>query len=73
MATHKVKMTLPPREIQRADASFAVERDGKKFGTLEISNGSIVWFPPYTQYGLKMSWKKFSEMMEDQATRVEKR
>ena len=73
MATHKVKMTLPPREIKRADATFSVERDGKKFGTLEISNGSIVWFPPYTQDGLKMSWKKFSELMEEHATRVEKR
>ena len=45
MATHKAKMTLSPREIKRADASFAVERDGKKFGTLEISNGSTAWFP----------------------------
>ncbi len=68
MATHKVKMTLPPREIKRADASFAVERDGKKFGTLEISNGSIVWFPPYTKHGLKMGWKKFNDLMEENAT-----
>jgi len=38
-----------------------------------ISNGSIVWFPPYTKHGLKMGWKKFSELMEKNATRVEKR
>jgi len=73
MASHKVKMTLPPRDIKRADASFAVERDGKMLGTLEISNGSIVWFPPYTKHGLKMGWKKFSQLMEKNATRVEKR
>ncbi len=73
MATHKVKMTLPPREIKRADATFAVKRDGKKFGTLEISNGSVVWFPPYTQHGLKMSWKKFSKLMEEHAKKVETR
>jgi hypothetical protein len=66
-------MSVPPREVKRADASFAVERDGKKIGTLEVSNGSLVWFPPYTQYGLKISWKKFHEMMENDATRVEKR
>jgi hypothetical protein len=73
MATHKVTMSLPPREIKRADATFAVERDGKKFGTLEVSNGSLVWFPPYTQHGLKISWKKFHDLMEQHATRVEKR
>lgn len=73
MTTHQVKMTLPPREIKRADASFAVKRDGKKLGTLEISNGSIVWFPPYTQQGLKMSWKKFSKLMEEHAKKVETR
>lgn len=73
MAKHKVVMSLPPREIKRADASFAIERDGKKFGTLEISNGTLVWFPPYTKYGLKMGWEKFSELMEEHATRVESR
>jgi len=73
MAQHKVMMTLPPREVTRADAKFSVERDGKKFGTLEVSRGSVVWFPPYTQYGLKMGWGKFHQMMEENATRVEKR
>lgn len=73
MATHKVTLTLPPREIRRADASFSVERDGKMYGTLEVSNGSLVWFPPYTQYGLKVGWKKFHDLMEEHATRVEKR
>lgn len=73
MVQHKVVMRLPPREIKRADAKFSVERDGKKFGTLEISNGSIVWFPPYTSYGCKMGWKKSNDLMEEHATRVEKR
>ncbi|MEM8678965.1 MAG: hypothetical protein AAGF97_06420 [Planctomycetota bacterium] len=73
MPKHKVTMTLPPRQIRRADASFAVERDGKKYGTLEISNGSIVWFPPYTKYGLKMGWEKFHQLMDEHATRVESR
>lgn len=73
MAKHKVVMSLPPREIKRADASFAVERDGKKFGTLEISNGTLVWFPPYTKHGLKMGWEKFSRLMDEHATRIEKR
>jgi hypothetical protein len=70
---HRVMMTLPPREIKRADAVFAVEKDGKKFGTLEVSNGSLVWFPAHTTYGDKMSWQIFHDLMEACATRIEKR
>ena len=70
---HRVMMTLPPREIKRADAVFSVEEDGRKFGTLEVSNGSLVWFPAHTTYGDKVSWQKFHELMEKYATRIEKR
>ena len=70
---HRVLMTLPPREIKRADAVFSVEQDGKKFGTLEVSNGSLVWFPARTTYGDKVSWQKFHDLMEEFATRIEKR
>ncbi len=73
MAKHRVMMSTPPREVKRADAQFDVERDGKKFGTLEVSNGSLVWFPPYANDGYKVTWKKFHELMEEHATRVEKR
>jgi len=73
MAQHKVTMKLPPRELKRADAVFAVDRDRKKLGTLHVSNGAVVWFPPYTSYGCKMSWQKFHELMNEHATRVEKR
>jgi len=73
MAQHKVLMTLPPREIKRADASFQVKRDGRVFGTLEISNGSVVWYPSGTTYGRKIGWKKFHDMMEEYATKFETR
>lgn len=73
MAKNKVSMTLPPRELKRADAIFKVSSDGKRYGTLTISNGSIVWFPPYTSYGLKMGWKKFDTLFREHATREERR
>jgi len=71
MAKHKVVMKLPPREIKRADVSFKVKRDGNLLGTLEISNGSIVWYPSGTTYGSKMSWAKFDKLMEENASRFE--
>lgn len=66
-------MEIPPREIKRADVSFSIRRNGRKFGTLEISNGSIVWFPANTRYGYKMGWERFHEVMEAEARRFEKR
>lgn len=73
MARHKVFMEVPRKEIKRADVSFTVRRDGKKFGTLEISNGSVVWFPANTTYGRKIGWKRFHDVMEVEARRFEKR
>jgi hypothetical protein len=73
MATHKVIMKIPPREIKRADASFVVRRNGRTYGTLEISNGSVVWFPANTTYGHKLAWEKFHRLMLQEATRFEVR
>ena len=73
MAKHKVVMELPPREIKRADVCFRVKRDDKLFGTLEVSNGSLVWFPANTKYGRKIRWESFHQLMEDNATKFESR
>ena len=73
MAKHKVIMKLPPREIRRADAQFVVKRNGRTYGTLEISNGSLVWFPTNTTNGYKMGWEKFHRLMREEATRYEVR
>ena len=45
MAKHGVTFSLPERELGKADAEFSVKRDGKAFGCLRISNGSLVWVP----------------------------
>ena len=73
MAKHKVMMELPPREIKRADVAFKVRRDKKLYGTLEVSNGSVVWYPSGKKYGRKLTWKRFNELMEGNATRFESR
>jgi hypothetical protein len=73
MARHKVLMKLPPMPIKKADATFVVESDGKKFGTLEISMGAIVWYRRNSPKGRKISWKKFDEFMRDIKNRFESR
>lgn len=73
MAKHDVMFNIPQRALGKADVEFVVKRDGAVLGTLAVSNGSIVWFPKGTSYGLKVSWKKFHEIMQVSATRFEKR
>ena len=73
MAKHDVSFNIPQRALGKADVKFLVKRDGSVHGTLEVSNGSVVWFPKGTTYGLKVGWAKFDEIMKDRATRFEKR
>ena len=73
MAVHEVSFSIPERRLGKADVEFVVKRDGSVWGTLAVSNGSVVWFPKGTTYGLKVGWKKFHEMMLESATRFERR
>jgi hypothetical protein len=73
MAIHEVSFSIPQRKLGKADVEFVVKRDGSVWGTLAVSNGSVVWFRKGTTKGLKVGWKKFDEMMEDAATRIERR
>jgi hypothetical protein len=73
MAVHHVDMTLPTREIGRADAIFEVKADGETLGALHISRGAVVWFPSGTTYGYKVGWTKFDEIMQQHGKRNESR
>lgn len=73
MPAHEVDMTLPTRELGRADAVFDVKADGVTLGALHVSRGAVVWFPAGNTYGYKMSWTKFGEFMEESGTRSEAR
>ena len=73
MAAHEVDITLPKRELGRADAIFDVKADGVTLGALHVSRGAVVWFPSGTTYGYKISWEKFNELMQQQGSRTEAR
>ena len=70
---HQVRMTIPPRQLKRADVVFDVSTEDGKYGSLNVSNGSVVWFPANHKYGFKMGWKKFDALMRAEAVRYEKR
>ena len=73
MAKHDVSFSIPQRALGKADVTFLVKSDGAVHGTLEVSNGSVVWFPKGTSYGHKVGWAKFEELMKKHAPRFEKR
>jgi len=61
---HDVKFSIPERELGKADIEFTIKKDGKKFGTLKVSKGSIVWVQKDNTYGHKMNWDKFDTIMK---------
>ena len=74
MARHDVSFNIPQRALGKADVEFQVKRDGAILGTLTVSNGSIVWFPKGTTYGIKKSWAQFDRLMQqEKSSHVEKR
>ena len=73
MARHDVYFNIPQRALGKADVEFQGKRNGAVLGTLAVSNGSVVWFPKGTSYGCKMGWTKFNELMQEKASRFEKK
>ena len=68
-----VWFSVPSRTLGRSDVEFQVWTDGEMHGTLKVSKGSLVWFPSKTQYGYRMGWGKFHDVMTKKATSFEKR
>ena len=62
---HSVTFDIPTRDLGKADIHFQVKVDGKVLGKLEVSKGSVVWYPKDLTYGHKATWSKLDEMMKD--------
>jgi hypothetical protein len=65
MAEHDVSFTLPERQLGRADIEFKVKRDGRAFGRLRVSEGSLVWVPADKTLGFKLSWVDFDRLAQE--------
>lgn len=73
MAAHEVDVTMPTRELGRADVIFDVKVDGPTLGALHVSRGAVVWFPAGNTYGYKLDWSAFAQMMVENGVRGEAR
>jgi hypothetical protein len=73
MAIHDVSFRVPTSDLGKADIEFDVFQDGRKFGTLKISKGSIVWFPRDTTNGHRADWERFDQLMQTHIGEIERR
>lgn len=66
MAKHKIRVhPSKPLEVIAADLVIEVERDGKKFGELWVSRGSIDWRPRNHTYASRsLTWEQFNKLMD---------
>ncbi len=64
--SHTVTFSVPTRDLGKADIDFSIKMDGKAFGKLEVSKGSVVWYPKDTTLGHKASWSRFDQLMKEQ-------
>lgn len=60
---HLVTFIVPERDLGKADVHFQVKIDGKAFGKLEVSKGSVVWYAMDMTLGHKASWSQLDKMM----------
>lgn len=67
MATHDVSLTIPrPIPVGNVDIEIPVRRNGRAFGKVKISKGSIDWMPANkskTAYSLE--WADFAKVMAE--------
>jgi hypothetical protein len=64
MADHDVFITLPERQLGRADAEFRIKRNSKAFGKLRVSEGGLEWVPANKQSGIKIGWMQLENFAD---------
>lgn len=61
---HKVTFDIKDNVLEPQHCIiFDVQSNGKKFGTLEIYNTGISWFPRNAKKTAQLSWKQFNRLM----------
>jgi len=69
MATHRLGLTLgKATEVQNADLTISVKRNGGLLGTLSVSKGTIDWRRKHAKTGksseANLRWDEFATLME---------
>ena len=70
MATHAIKLKVTKGiEVLNTDIVVEIKKNGKRFGTLTVSRGTIDWRPTKKHVGgkneVKKNWTSFDKIMRD--------
>lgn len=57
---HEVSYSMPENKLGNVDAIFNIRKNGRKFGTLKISIGNMVWLPYKGQYERIITWDELA-------------
>jgi hypothetical protein len=69
MPTHSITVhPSRPLEVVNADLIVEVTSDDQKFGQLQISRGSIDWVPRGHSTSYRVTWERFAQLMEQEAS-----
>ena len=69
-----LELTLPKSlTIGMSDACFRVKDDDGMIGELQVSKGSLVWFPRDAKRGYRLPWRRFDDLACKYGRRCESR
>ena len=66
---HDVKLSVPSLPVGVADVRFIVRRNGRTFGELRISKGTVVWMRANKTYGRRLRWDQIDEFAQREGKR----
>ncbi len=73
MPSHEIKMVLPASEVINKDVTIRVKSGESALGRLEISKGSIDWWPSNNSSNFyRMTWERFATLMAEEGKAVKK-
>ena len=73
--SHRVQLKTEFLHVEKGGVVFSVQTNGKQFGTLEITNASMMWYPRASKSknsAFKLSWEQFQQLLTDHWKKVGK-
>ena len=70
MPAHDIDVTIPAQTVLNKDMEISVRADGRLFGRVRVSRGSIDWLPANSPVSRRMSWEKFAEVMDEKGRKI---
>lgn len=72
MAQHKVKLSTQAKlPVLKGDVRFDIMKNGKAFGTLLVSQGSVVWRPKWKSVRThRLNWTELDQVFKNKKKKV---